>query len=78
MEDAYYDSCRVCFPSARIRFVEPSGDEGSGPTFSPALFCIGSRAERFEEAFTGIGAVWEVPGIHNYSKKKGIEDSHFK
>lgn len=53
-------SCRVCFPSARIRFVGPTGNE-SGPTFSPALFYVGQRPERFERAFAGIGAVWVVP-----------------
>jgi hypothetical protein len=55
-------SCRVCFPSARIRFSGPSGDSGPGPTFSPALFYIGERPERFEKAFDVIGAVWVVPG----------------
>ena len=54
-------SCRVCFPSARIRFTGPSGDDGPGPTFSPALFYVGERPERFEEVFAGIGAVWVVP-----------------
>lgn len=55
-------SCRVCFPSTRIRFVGPDGDEGPGPTFSPALFYVGSRAERFDEAFAGIKTGWVVPG----------------
>jgi len=55
-------SCRVCFPSARIRFVGPQGND-SGPTFSPALFYVGERSERFEKAFAGIGVVWEVPGV---------------
>ena len=55
-------SCRVCFPSARIRFVGPQGND-SGPTFSPALFYVGERPERFEKAFKGIGVVWEVPRV---------------
>jgi hypothetical protein len=55
-------SCRVCFPYARIRFVGPSFSERTGPTFSPALFYVGTRAERFEEAFAEIGMVWVVPG----------------
>jgi len=55
-------SCRVCFPSARIRLTGPSGDDGPGPTFSPALFYVGEGPERFERAFAGIGAVWVVPG----------------
>jgi hypothetical protein len=55
-------SCRVCFPSARIRFVGPAGDSGPGPTFSPALFYVGERPELFEKAFAGIGMVWDVPG----------------
>ena len=55
-------SCRVCFPSARVRFVSPSGDDGPGSTFAPALFYVGMRPERFEEAFARIGAVWVVPG----------------
>ena len=54
-------SCRVCFPSARIRFTSPSGDGGPGPTFSPVLFYVGTRPERFEKTLAGIGAVWEVP-----------------
>ena len=54
-------SCRVCFPSARIRFVGPAGND-SGPTFSPALFYVGDGPERFERALEGIGAVWVVPG----------------
>ena len=53
-------SSRVCFPSARIRFVGPQGND-SGPTFSPALFYVGERPERFEKAFSGIGAVWVTP-----------------
>ena len=35
-------SCRVCFPSVGIRFTGPSGDDGPGPTFSPALFYVGT------------------------------------
>ena len=54
-------SCRVCFPSARIRFVGPAGDGGHGPRFSPALFYVGEGRERFEGAFAAIGAVWVVP-----------------
>lgn len=50
-------SCRVCFPSAYIRFADSSGDSGPGPMFSPALFFVGDRPERFEKAFAGIGAV---------------------
>ena len=53
-------SCRVCFPSARIRFIGPQGNE-SGPTFSPALFYVGDGPERFEKAFAMIGPVWGVP-----------------
>ena len=37
------------------------GEEGPGPTFSPALFYVGEGPERFERAFAGIGAVWVVP-----------------
>ena len=55
-------SCRVCFPSARIRFTGSAGEERTGPTFSPALFYAGERPGRFEKAFGGIGAVWVVPG----------------
>lgn len=55
-------SCRVCFPSTRIRFIGPGGEERAGPTFSPALFYVGTRPERFEEAFRKIGVVWVVPG----------------
>ena len=40
----------------------PAGEERTGPTFSPALFYVGTRAEWFEKAFAGIGAVWVVPG----------------
>ena len=59
-------SCRVCFPSARIRFTGPAGEERTGPTFSPALFYVGERPERFEEAFAEIGVVWVVPGKRGY------------
>ena len=34
----------------------PEGNE-SGPTFTPALFYGGTRAERFGEAFTGKGFI---------------------
>jgi hypothetical protein len=51
----------VCFPSARIRFIGPAGNE-SGPTFSPALFYVGGRPDQFERVFAGIGVVWVVPG----------------
>jgi hypothetical protein len=53
-------SCRVCFPSARIHFTRPHGNE-SGPTFSPALFYVGEKAEQFERVFAEIGKVWIVP-----------------
>jgi len=53
-------SCRVCFPSARIRFVGPAVND-SGSTFSPALFYVGDGPERFERAFADIGAVWVEP-----------------
>jgi hypothetical protein len=43
----------VCF-SPRIWFVGPQGNT-SGPTFSLAMFSVGTRADRFEEAFAGIG-----------------------
>ena len=48
--------------SARIRFAGPTGDNGPGPTFSPALFYVGNGPERFEKSFDGIGVVWVVPG----------------
>lgn len=57
-------SCRVCFPSARIRFFSSQGND-TGPTFSPALFYVGEQPERFEKAFAKIGAVWVVPGQRN-------------
>lgn len=56
-------SCRVCFPSARIRFVGPG--DSSGSTFSPALFYIGERPDQFERVFVGIGMVWIVPNNIN-------------
>ena len=62
-------SCRVCFPSARIWFVGPAGEEGPGPTFSPALFYVGKRPEQFERAFAGIGAEWVVPRITTIDDK---------
>jgi hypothetical protein len=54
-------ACRVCFPSARIRFFGPAGDSGPGPTFSPALFYVGNKPEQFKGAFAKIGVVWVVP-----------------
>ena len=48
-------SCRVCFPSARIRFAGPGGEGRTGPTFSPTLFYVGEKLEWFERAFAGIG-----------------------
>ena len=54
-------SCRVCFPSTRIRFSGPGCDEQKGPTFSPALFYVGDRPDRFEKAFQQIGEIWVVP-----------------
>ena len=54
-------SYRVCLPPSRIRFAGPASDSDPGPTFSPALFYVGSRVERFEKAFAKIGAVWVVP-----------------
>ena len=54
-------SCRVCFPSMRIRFVGPSGDNGLGPTFSPVLFYVDTQAGRFEKGFDRFGAVFVVP-----------------
>ena len=45
----------------RIRFTGPSGDDGPGLTFLPALFYVGDGPEQFDKAFTGIGVVWVVP-----------------
>lgn len=51
-----YILCHVCFSSARIWYIGPARNE-SGPTFSPALFYVSERPERFEMAFAGIGVV---------------------
>ena len=64
-------SCRVCFPSARIRFVGPQGNE-SGPTFSPALFYVGDRPGRFEDAFRQMGEIWVVPKGAGRGPERGI------
>jgi hypothetical protein len=50
------------FPLATKRFTGPAGEERTGLTFSPALFYIGERPERFEKVFAGIGVVWVVLG----------------
>jgi hypothetical protein len=64
-------SCRVCFPSSRIRFVGPQGNE-SGPTFSPALFYVGDGPVRFEDAFRQIGEIWVVPKVAGRGPERGI------
>lgn len=65
-------SCRVCFPSSRIRFVGPSGSDGPGPTFSPALFYVGDRPERFADAFRVIGDVWITPKFASRGPERGV------
>jgi hypothetical protein len=65
-------SCRVCFPSARVRFSGPGSTERKGPTFSPALFYVGSRPERFEEVFRHIGDVWVVPYRSGWCPGRGL------
>lgn len=52
-------SCRVCFPSVRIRFVGPQGND-LRPTFSSALFYVGDRPGLFEDAFRQNGDILVV------------------
>ena len=60
---SFHPPPREVLESAREAGGERDGAEG-GVTFSPALFYVGSRPERFEMTFAGIGAVWVVPGNH--------------
>ena len=46
-------SFRVCFPSARIRFVGPQGN-ASGPTFFPDLFYVGDDPENYRGSVSGF------------------------
>jgi hypothetical protein len=66
VEDADSVVVSGVFFSPRIWFVGPQGNM-SGPTFSPAMFSIGTPAERFEESFAGIG----VDGWYRGTGKKG-------
>jgi len=52
------------FTPAMIRFTGPAGEERTGPTFSPALFYVGERPERFEEGVCrdrgGVGGAGKI------------------
>lgn len=43
----------VFFPSARVLFMESSGDDGPGPIFSPALFLLAKDR-------SGVGSAGET------------------
>jgi len=62
LEDADSDIVPGVFSFGPYPVCRSCGDEGPGPTFSPALFSIGEGPERFEKTFAWIGAVWMVPG----------------
>ena len=61
-------SCRVCFPSARIRFTGPAGDSGPGPTFSPALFYVGDGPVR-EGVCQARGGVGGAKGVRTKARE---------
>ena len=46
----------VCFPTARIRFLDPKGNPGA-PLQGQAIFYIGSNVEEFKEEFAQHGII---------------------
>jgi phage N-6-adenine-methyltransferase len=46
----------ICFPRARIKFLDPDGNPGA-PLQGQAIIYCGSDADAFEEAFHGFGLV---------------------
>lgn len=50
---------RVCLPHRRIAFDGPGSR--TSPTFSPALFYLGDRPDRFAAAFGDLGDIWISP-----------------
>ena len=54
-------SCRVCFPSARIRFSGPGVMSGKDRPSPLRCFMLVTGPDRFEEAFRQIGEIWIVP-----------------
>lgn len=58
---------RVCLPHRRIAFEGPGSRSGS--TFSPALFYLGDRPDRFAAAFADIGDIWISPYVGKGSQR---------
>lgn len=46
----------ICFPSGRVKFLSPAGDECS-PTQGQAFFYFGEDAKPFKRAFAGAGLI---------------------
>jgi len=52
-------SC-VCFPSSRIKFLDPDGNPSGAPLQGQAIVYFGDRLYEFVETFRKFGAVLEV------------------
>lgn len=50
----------VCFPSSRIKFLDPDGNPSGAPLQGQAIVYFGKRLQEFVETFRKIGAVLEV------------------
>jgi len=47
----------ICFPKARIKFLDPKGNPSGAPLQGQAIIYCGHDPEAFEEAFQGFGLV---------------------
>lgn len=47
----------VCFPSRRIRFLEPSGKVGTGMSFPTCFVYFGEQTARFQTVFQRFGHI---------------------
>jgi hypothetical protein len=54
----------ICFPTSRIRFLQPDGVQGSGQSFGTCLVYLGPNNDRFIEVFLQFGPVVTPNGVH--------------
>lgn len=58
----------ICFPTSRIRFLQPDGAQGSGQSFGTCLVYLGPNVERFAQVFLSFGPVVTPNGVYRREK----------
>ena len=65
----------ICFPTFRIRFLQPDGIQGSGQSFGTCLVYLGPNTKRFVEVFQNVKACIQANQVYQFKRPHGMVQS---